>query len=97
MTKDHHKELDRLLALVEGKLAELPKFTWETRSAHTYALDRVRGELERSEGARFGEASGGTTTVDLGGVRSSSTMGAEFALRNWAKTARGRLQPGSAQ
>lgn len=94
MHEDIRKELERLLAVVEEKLATLPKFTWETRSQHTHALDRVRGQLERSEGARFRDSAGSMTVV-LGGVRSSSTMGAEFALRNWIKATRDLLQLGA--
>ena len=95
MHEDTRKELERLLAVVEEKLATLPTFTWETRSQHTSALDRVRGQLERSEGARFRDGSGGNTIVLLAGVRSSSVMGAEFALRNWIKATRDLLQLGA--
>lgn len=97
MHEDTRKELERLLAVVEEKLSTLPKFTWETRSQHTSALDRVRGQLERSEGAKFSRGSGDSTMVFLGGVRSSSTMGTEFALRNWMKATRDLLQLGAGQ
>ena len=80
------KDISELVAEVEGKLASLPTFTWETRSEHTRALDRVVAELER-DGAKFGHVSD-HTTVTLAGIRSSSTMGAQFALRNWVQAAR---------
>lgn len=93
MRDDTRLELIRLLALVDEKLSTLPAFTWETRSTHTHALETVCGQLERSEGARFRD-SGSNVTVVLGGTRSSSTMGAEYALRNWCKAARDLLALG---
>ena len=86
MRLETKKELSQLIAEVEGKLASLPAFTWDKRGEHTRALDRVVAEVER-DGGKFGEASG-HTTVTLAGIRSSSTMGAQYALRNWVTAAR---------
>ena len=86
MRPETKKELSQIIAEVEGKLASLPTFTWEKRSEHTRALDRVVAELER-DGAKFGHVSD-HTTVTLAGIRSSSTMGAQYALRNWVAAAR---------
>jgi hypothetical protein len=94
--QENLQELVRLVAIVEGELAALPTFTWETRAAHTSALTKVREKLERSETARFGER-GGSTTIELCGTRSSSTMGVQFALKNWVKAAQARLGTGEAK
>lgn len=90
MHEDTRKELTRLLELVESRLSQLPKTTYETRHLLHQAVDQLELELEEQEGARFGEVSG-NYTVSLAGIRAGSTMSVDSALRNWCVGARKRI------
>ena len=90
MHDDTRKELVRLLELVETRLGRLPAFTYETRLERRKAEQELEYDLEQQEGARFGAVSGGYT-VSLAGIRTSSTMGNDSALRNWVVAARKRI------
>jgi len=89
MHEDKRKELTRLLALVDERLAALPARSWEQRHDHDKAVQALAYDLEQ-QGARFGEQNG-NHTVSLGGVRAASTMSIDSALRNWCVGARKRL------
>jgi hypothetical protein len=93
MTPAKRDELERLLGVVDGHLAALPRFTWETRNDHRLALQKLCQELERTEGARFADR-GEHVTIELGGMSSSSVMGAQYALRNWTATVRKHIGSG---
>lgn len=90
MHDDNRKELTRLLVVVELRLGQLPKTTYETRHLLHQAVEQLELELEQQEGARFGEQSG-NHTVSLAGIRAGSTMSVNSALQNWCVGVRKRL------
>lgn len=93
-------ELERLIGIVEGKLAELPKLAptgkdtdWQQRrievSEYHQAADRALAAL-KEHGGKVREF-GGSTSLRLGGFSASCTDSAAGVMHNWISGAKRRL------
>lgn len=65
-------------------------FVWAERRHRL--VQALKAELAQRHGAAFSESSGAGHSVRLAGIRSSSTIGPDVALRNWVTAARKRLE-----
>ena len=87
-------KLAELCALIEQRLAALPRVDWRDdagRRAHDAELDRIFADLATGHGAKTGhDWQGGR--IALAGIRSTSTGGVHGALTNWMWAARLRIQ-----
>lgn len=95
------EELERLIGIVEGKLAELPSLPpiggssdyqqrHEQIGTYNRAADQALAELASAEGGKVRDK-GCDTSLRLGGFTASCTHGAAGAMQNWLTGARRRL------
>ena len=86
-------ELQRLIRLVDEKVAALPEHNWRddaSTRAYRGALAAIFRELEANEGAKTSDGSNGAV-LRLGGIRATSTSGELGALQNWKRGAEKRI------
>lgn len=87
------EQLERLIAVVDGKLNSLPPYEptadgWRERNK---CLEQIFAELVAEEGAKTSANSGDITAIRLAGIRSSSTCGVTGALTNWKRAAQAKI------
>lgn len=89
-------DLQRLIDLVDEKLAALPKLNSRSTSAewrdHGVRLVDVVCDLEEKEGARENGDYGRGYRLTMAGVTATCTSGRHGLLRNWQNAARKRLE-----
>lgn len=81
--------LRRLVGVVDTALAGLPAVDhsrYDSHAEHRRAAHAALDTLASTEGARWKDK-GSELAVTLGGLRASSTSGAQAALRNWRASA----------
>lgn len=94
-------ELERLIGIVEAKLAALPSLPpiggssdylqrHEQLGAYNRAADQALAELASAEGGKVRDK-GCDTSLRLGGFTASCTHGAAGAMHNWLTGAKRRL------
>ncbi|WP_026783129.1 hypothetical protein [Pleomorphomonas koreensis] len=87
------QELARLIGVVEGKLAALPKDTGSDALAlFHFRADEVLKELTKEEGAKTGGSRWDVDRLSLGGITSTCTYGAAGVMNNWLTAARRQLE-----
>lgn len=93
-----HKNLQRLIPIVEEKLVAADAVTGEMAGDYHGWNNRLRSaeaalveHFTRHEDAKFGET-GDAHTVRMAGIKASSTMGIRVALRNWRTSAQMKIE-----
>ncbi len=92
--------LERLIAVIDEKTAAVDKprpgsadRAWVDR--YHAAADRILDELAAEEAAKVGKRFDGTS-LNMAGIKTSSTSGAWGVLANWKNAARRRIDEGKA-
>lgn len=94
------ENLQRLIDLIDSKVAELPAFPsldqsadrWEAMKRRSAAVDVIMGELATAEGAKIRtDGSWEGAMLKLAGIRCTCTQGSEGVLRNWQAAARKKI------
>lgn len=81
--------LQRLIGLIEDKLAVLPPYSYDERAAYDHAVNKIIDQLTEYEGAKFSDRiNGGACAFKLAGIRATCTGGTTGALTNWTAAAR---------
>jgi hypothetical protein len=86
-------DLERLIGLIDSKLATLPRPAWHDSEARRHRhnlLETIVRELgDEAGGHSFKD--GSIYTLRMAGVATSCTSGVEQLLRNWQTAARKRI------
>lgn len=92
---DQIRELDRLVALIRQRIADLPKLpdfrdreAWASRSC---AVEQIFIDLAQAEDARVRNDTH-SASIRLAKISSSSTTGIVGALQNWIKAAEKKIE-----
>lgn len=92
---DQTKELERLVALIRQRIADLPKLpdfrdreAWASRSC---AVEQIFIDLAQAEDARVRNDTH-SASIRLAKISSSSTAGIVGALQNWIKAAEKKIE-----
>lgn len=92
---DQTKELERLVALIRQRIADLPKLpdfrdreAWTSRSC---AVEQIFIDLAQAEDARVRNDTH-SASIRLAKISSSSTTGIVGALQNWIKAAEKKIE-----